>query len=236
MKHHGFRSSCAWWAETASLGRPNIENSSHMYQQEQLKKSGLGHVIMFLSKLPDELPTNRRMARDLVEKWSRPIFEQYRNDRWVCTKRTFCSWFVKAYAVSKLGLLWQLSGVAATASHPTLGDKRSSTRGFRGKDRFGWGAGCGTRRRRRGRRTSCAPACSARRNGRRWRTPTARCAPPRRALGARPPRFPLLPCCGVWPTAPQCIPQCIVPRGRFLARHCRGARASVQPLVWTHRE
>jgi TFIIS helical bundle-like domain len=49
--------------------------------QEQLKKSQLGHVIMFLSKLPDELPANRRMARELVQRWSRPIFEAYRNDR-----------------------------------------------------------------------------------------------------------------------------------------------------------
>ena len=36
---------------------------------------------MFLSKLPDELPANRRMARELVQRWSRPIFEAYRNDR-----------------------------------------------------------------------------------------------------------------------------------------------------------
>lgn len=50
-------------------------------EQEQLKKSQLGHVVMFLSKLPDELPANRRMARELVQRWSRPIFEAYRNDR-----------------------------------------------------------------------------------------------------------------------------------------------------------
>ena len=57
-------------------------------KQEQLKKSGLGHVIMFLSKLPDELPANRRMAKELVQRWSRPIFEQYRNDRCARTAPT----------------------------------------------------------------------------------------------------------------------------------------------------
>lgn len=38
---------------------------------------------MFLSKVPDELPANRRMAKEIVAKWSRPIFDQYRDDRWV---------------------------------------------------------------------------------------------------------------------------------------------------------
>lgn len=42
-------------------------------RREQLKRSGLGVVVMFLSKLPDETAENRRLAKDLVEKWSRPI-------------------------------------------------------------------------------------------------------------------------------------------------------------------
>ena len=50
-------------------------------RKEQLKKSGLGRVVMFLYKLPDETPANRRLAKELVEKWSRPIFEQYRDSR-----------------------------------------------------------------------------------------------------------------------------------------------------------
>lgn len=49
--------------------------------KEQLKKSQLGRIVMFLSKLPDEIPANRRMARELVQRWSRPIFEAYRNER-----------------------------------------------------------------------------------------------------------------------------------------------------------
>ncbi|KAG7668607.1 hypothetical protein Ndes2526B_g03772 [Nannochloris sp. 'desiccata'] len=46
---------------------------SYEDRREQLKRSGLGRIVMFLSKLPDETPENRRMARELVEKWSRPI-------------------------------------------------------------------------------------------------------------------------------------------------------------------
>lgn len=47
-------------------------------RKEQLRKSELGKYIMFYSKLPDEILTNRQLARGLVEKWSRPIFEQFR--------------------------------------------------------------------------------------------------------------------------------------------------------------
>lgn len=50
-------------------------------RKEQLKKSRLGQVVMFLYKLPDETAANRRMAKELVERWSRPIFEQYRDVR-----------------------------------------------------------------------------------------------------------------------------------------------------------
>lgn len=48
-------------------------------RKEQLKRSGLGRIIMFLSKLPDELPANRRVARELVDKWSRPILAPRRD-------------------------------------------------------------------------------------------------------------------------------------------------------------
>ncbi|KAG7952624.1 hypothetical protein I3843_12G068400 [Carya illinoinensis] len=43
-------------------------------RREQLKKSGLGKVIMFLSKSDEETTSNRKLAKDLVDKWSRPIF------------------------------------------------------------------------------------------------------------------------------------------------------------------
>eukprot|EP00850_Spirogloea_muscicola_P007845 SM000040S14857 [mRNA] locus=s40:810408:813500:- [translate_table: standard] len=49
-------------------------------RREQLKKSGLGKVVMFLSRVPDEIPANRRIANDLVQKWSRPIFQK--STRW----------------------------------------------------------------------------------------------------------------------------------------------------------
>eukprot|EP00891_Asterochloris_glomerata_P000846 jgi/Astpho2/846/gw1.00016.372.1_t len=44
-------------------------------RRQQLKASELGKVVMFLFKLPDETPANRRLAKDLVYKWSRPIFD-----------------------------------------------------------------------------------------------------------------------------------------------------------------
>jgi transcription factor SPN1 len=45
-------------------------------RREQLKKSGLGKVIMFLSKSDEETTSNRKVAKDLVDKWSRPIFNK----------------------------------------------------------------------------------------------------------------------------------------------------------------
>ncbi|KAI4328020.1 hypothetical protein L6164_020417 [Bauhinia variegata] len=45
-------------------------------RREQLKKSGLGKVIMFLSKSDEEIGVNRKLAKDLVDKWSRPIFNK----------------------------------------------------------------------------------------------------------------------------------------------------------------
>ncbi len=84
---HGHTTLCDIYALPDSVAAPTAAFHAPKHQ-EQLKKSGLGRMVMFLSKLPDELPANRRMARDLVEKWSRPIFEQYRNDQcaahWLC--------------------------------------------------------------------------------------------------------------------------------------------------------
>ena len=53
-------------------------------RKEELKRSGLGRLIMFLSTLPEETPSNRRKCKSLVEKWSRPVYElssQYRDLR-----------------------------------------------------------------------------------------------------------------------------------------------------------
>lgn len=33
----------------------------------------LGRLVMFLFKLPDETAANRRLAKNLIEAWSRPI-------------------------------------------------------------------------------------------------------------------------------------------------------------------
>ncbi|XVF03951.1 hypothetical protein REPUB_Repub05bG0037900 [Reevesia pubescens] len=43
---------------------------------EQLKSSGLGKAIMFLSKSDEEIASNKKVAKDLVEKWSRTIFNK----------------------------------------------------------------------------------------------------------------------------------------------------------------
>lgn len=45
-------------------------------RREQLKRSGLGKVIMFLSKSDEETTSNRKLAKELVDKWSRPIFNK----------------------------------------------------------------------------------------------------------------------------------------------------------------
>lgn len=47
-------------------------------RKAQLKKSQLGRYIAFYSKLQDETLSNRKLARGLVEKWSRIIFDQYK--------------------------------------------------------------------------------------------------------------------------------------------------------------
>ncbi|KAL0371937.1 UNVERIFIED_CONTAM: protein IWS11 [Sesamum calycinum] len=45
-------------------------------RREQLKKSGLGKVIMFFSKFDEETTANRKLAKELVDKWNRPIFNK----------------------------------------------------------------------------------------------------------------------------------------------------------------
>lgn len=53
-------------------------------RKEELKRSGLGRLIMFLSTLPEETASNRKKCKNLVEKWSRPVYElssQYRDLR-----------------------------------------------------------------------------------------------------------------------------------------------------------
>jgi transcription factor SPN1 len=63
----------------ALLGRLPVD-CSFEDRRAQLKRSGLGRVVAFLARLPDETPDNRRAARELVERWSRPILAP-RGDR-----------------------------------------------------------------------------------------------------------------------------------------------------------
>ncbi|XP_017980147.1 PREDICTED: protein IWS1 homolog [Theobroma cacao] len=46
------------------------------YRREQFKRSGLGRAIMFLSKYEEETVSNRRVAKDLIDRWSRSIFNK----------------------------------------------------------------------------------------------------------------------------------------------------------------
>lgn len=49
---------------------------------EDLKESGMGRSIMTLWKHPSETPQNKKAAKELIERWSRPIFgisERYRD-------------------------------------------------------------------------------------------------------------------------------------------------------------
>ena len=50
-------------------------------RRDALKNSGIGKMVMFLYKLPDETPSNRKMAKQIVERWSRPIFDSHRDPR-----------------------------------------------------------------------------------------------------------------------------------------------------------
>ncbi|XVE80551.1 hypothetical protein DITRI_Ditri14bG0149200 [Diplodiscus trichospermus] len=43
-------------------------------RREQFKKSGLGKVIIFLSKYDEETTSNKKLAKDLIERWSQVIF------------------------------------------------------------------------------------------------------------------------------------------------------------------
>ncbi|XP_039036124.1 protein IWS1 homolog 1-like [Hibiscus syriacus] len=45
-------------------------------RREQLRKIGLGKVIMLLSKSVEEITANRQLEKDLVENWSRTIFNK----------------------------------------------------------------------------------------------------------------------------------------------------------------
>jgi transcription factor SPN1 len=46
---------------------------SNEVRRQQLKDSGLGKLVMFYYKLPDETAENKKLAKQLIDKWSRPM-------------------------------------------------------------------------------------------------------------------------------------------------------------------
>ncbi len=63
------------------LTRLNIDTSLE-HRRDQVKRSGVGKVVLFYAKLGDETAGNRKMAAALVERWTKPVYEQFgRRDR-----------------------------------------------------------------------------------------------------------------------------------------------------------
>ncbi|CAD7699616.1 unnamed protein product [Ostreobium quekettii] len=56
-----------------------IDTADH-FRREQLKRSRIGSRVMFYSKVKEESVQNRRIARELVQAWSRPISQETRNE------------------------------------------------------------------------------------------------------------------------------------------------------------
>eukprot|EP01026_Neomeris_dumetosa_P071727 TRINITY_DN7262_c0_g2_i2.p2 TRINITY_DN7262_c0_g2~~TRINITY_DN7262_c0_g2_i2.p2 ORF type:complete len:394 (-),score=85.13 TRINITY_DN7262_c0_g2_i2:91-1272(-) len=55
-------------------------DTSLQHRREQLKQSQLGMVVMFLYKLEEETAANKRAARELIERWSRPVLNEYKSE------------------------------------------------------------------------------------------------------------------------------------------------------------
>ncbi len=69
-------------------------------RKTQLKKSQLGRYVAFYSKLQDETLANRKLARGLVETWSRAIYEQYKEGGEEEAKQASCF-------LSNVKITWQ---------------------------------------------------------------------------------------------------------------------------------
>lgn len=50
-------------------------------QMDHLKRSGVGKVLIALLKHPDETEDNKRLIKEIVDKWNRPIFQKEMNYR-----------------------------------------------------------------------------------------------------------------------------------------------------------
>jgi transcription factor SPN1 len=56
------------------LGIDTCHSQFNGIQPAHLSDSGLGRIVMMLSRHPSETKENRKMAATLVTKWMRPLF------------------------------------------------------------------------------------------------------------------------------------------------------------------
>ncbi|GMP55940.1 hypothetical protein CsSME_00020591 [Camellia sinensis var. sinensis] len=126
LLHHGVLTLLKTWLKPLLDGSlPNINicaailriltdfpiDLEHYDRREQLKKSSLGKVIMFLLKSDEETTANRRMTKALVDKWSTQ-FEDIRN--FDDEKVPFWRPSAKKYILSLFNLLTHKSGQSSS--------------------------------------------------------------------------------------------------------------------------
>jgi len=72
-----------WLQPLADRSLPNVKvretvlkalGTFPTFETDSLKESGIGKVVMFLWKHPEETRENKKVAKTLIERWSRPIF------------------------------------------------------------------------------------------------------------------------------------------------------------------
>ncbi|KAE8713755.1 hypothetical protein F3Y22_tig00110206pilonHSYRG00431 [Hibiscus syriacus] len=86
-------------------------------RREQLKRNGLGKVIMFLSKSDEETTSNRKLAKDLVDKWGSNVkatSEEFLTDfqKFLCRPANRYQWTLEMVI-----LIWIFLGTTSLVDH-----------------------------------------------------------------------------------------------------------------------